>query len=258
LTFTASLADTDEVDVHHMSIRSTVSHVADGSVTTAKLDDVGVTTAKIANDAVTGAKIENNPTIAGNLSVGGTASITGISTFTGASTFSGGIANTGTISAGTIGTDVVFPAGHILQVLHNTDTTNVWGSDEFMMKCFCNITVKSATSNILIHAGPQIYIGADANFDIRFYYKASTGWSTTIAHYTAISAARHDVVGVNSSADPQDFVWTPFVSELWDHNQSAGTVINVALSGDSSNGQNAYNNQGTGASSSMTLFEIAT
>ena len=37
LTFTASLAATDEVDVHHLSIRSTVSHVADGSVTSAKL-----------------------------------------------------------------------------------------------------------------------------------------------------------------------------------------------------------------------------
>ena len=51
LTFTASLQDTDEVDVHHMSIRSTVSHVADGSVTSAKLDD--------------------NITIAGNLTVSG-------------------------------------------------------------------------------------------------------------------------------------------------------------------------------------------
>ena len=51
LTFTASLVDTDEVDVHHMSIRSTVSHVADGSVTSAKLDD--------------------NITIAGNLTVNG-------------------------------------------------------------------------------------------------------------------------------------------------------------------------------------------
>jgi len=39
LTFTASLENTDEIDVHHMSIRSTVSHVADGSVTSAKLDD---------------------------------------------------------------------------------------------------------------------------------------------------------------------------------------------------------------------------
>ena len=51
LTFTASLVATDEVDVHHMSIRSTVSHVADGSVTSAKLDD--------------------NITIAGNLTVNG-------------------------------------------------------------------------------------------------------------------------------------------------------------------------------------------
>ena len=51
LTFTASLAATDEVDVHHLSLRSTVSHVADGSVTSAKLDD--------------------NITIAGNLTVNG-------------------------------------------------------------------------------------------------------------------------------------------------------------------------------------------
>ena len=51
LTFTASLAATDEVDVHHLSIRSTVSHVADGSVTSAKLDD--------------------NITITGNLTVSG-------------------------------------------------------------------------------------------------------------------------------------------------------------------------------------------
>ena len=51
LTFTASLADTDEVDVHHMSIRSTVTRVADGSVTSAALDD--------------------NITITGNLTVNG-------------------------------------------------------------------------------------------------------------------------------------------------------------------------------------------
>ena len=60
LTFTASLADTDEVDVHHMSIRSTVSHVADGSVTSAKLDD--------------------NITIAGNLTVTGNNTVNGTTT----------------------------------------------------------------------------------------------------------------------------------------------------------------------------------
>ena len=60
LTFTASLAATDEVDVHHLSIRSTVSHVADGSVTSAKLDD--------------------NITIAGNLTVTGNNTVNGTTT----------------------------------------------------------------------------------------------------------------------------------------------------------------------------------
>ena len=62
LTFTASLADTDEVDVHHMSIRSTVSHVADGSVTSAKLDD--------------------NIAITGNLTVNGTTTTINSTTLT--------------------------------------------------------------------------------------------------------------------------------------------------------------------------------
>ena len=62
LTFTASLADTDEVDVHHMSIRSTVSHVADGSVTSAKLDD--------------------NITITGNLTVNGATTTVNSTTIT--------------------------------------------------------------------------------------------------------------------------------------------------------------------------------
>ena len=62
LTFTASLSDTDEVDVHHMSIRSTVSHVADGSVTSAKLDD--------------------NITITGNLTVNGATTTVNSTTIT--------------------------------------------------------------------------------------------------------------------------------------------------------------------------------
>ena len=53
LTFTASLAATDEVDVHHMSIRSTVSHVADGSVTSAKLDDNIVITGNLTVNGAT-------------------------------------------------------------------------------------------------------------------------------------------------------------------------------------------------------------
>ena len=62
LTFTASLETTDEIDVHHLSIRSTVSHVADGSVTSAKLDD--------------------NITITGNLTVNGATTTVNSTTLT--------------------------------------------------------------------------------------------------------------------------------------------------------------------------------
>ena len=60
LTFTASLADTDEVDVHHMSIRSTVSHVADGSVGSANLKSEDFTIN--GNLTVTGATTTLNST----------------------------------------------------------------------------------------------------------------------------------------------------------------------------------------------------
>ena len=83
LTLTAGAVVGDEVDVIHNTIRTTVTHVADQSVTTGK----------IANDAVTGAKIENNPTIAGNLTVAGT------STLTGNSTVGGTLGVTGNITA---------------------------------------------------------------------------------------------------------------------------------------------------------------
>jgi len=52
LTFTGALVSSDEIDVHHLSIRTGVVHVADSSVTSDKLDD--------------------NITIRGNFTVSGT------------------------------------------------------------------------------------------------------------------------------------------------------------------------------------------
>ena len=52
LTFTGALVSSDEIDVHHLSIRTGVTHVADRSVTSDKLDD--------------------NITIRGNFTVSGT------------------------------------------------------------------------------------------------------------------------------------------------------------------------------------------
>ena len=57
LTFTGALASSDEIDVHHLSIRTGVTHVADGSVTSAKLD--------------TNLSLDGNFTVGGNLTVSG-------------------------------------------------------------------------------------------------------------------------------------------------------------------------------------------
>ena len=90
LTLTAGAVAGDEVDVIHNTIRTTVTHVADQSVTTGK----------IANDAVTGAKIENNPTIAGNLTVSGTSTLTGNTTVGGTLGVTGTSTLTGNVTAG--------------------------------------------------------------------------------------------------------------------------------------------------------------
>ena len=90
LTLTAGAVAGDEIDVIHHTIRTTVTHVADQSVTTGK----------IANDAVTGAKIENNPTIAGNLTVSGTSTLTGNSTVGGTLGVTGASTLTGNVTAG--------------------------------------------------------------------------------------------------------------------------------------------------------------
>ena len=66
LTFTGSLVSTDEIDVHHLSIRTGVVHVADGSVTSAKLD--------------------TNLSLDGNLTVGGNTTVTGNFTVNGTTT----------------------------------------------------------------------------------------------------------------------------------------------------------------------------
>ena len=62
LTFTGALVSSDEIDVHHLSIRTGVVHVADRSVTSDKLDD--------------------NITIRGNLTVSGATTTINSSTLT--------------------------------------------------------------------------------------------------------------------------------------------------------------------------------
>jgi hypothetical protein len=101
--------------------------MATEQIPTTLIADDAVTTAKVADDAITGALIENNPTIAGNLTVSGT------TTATGAFTASGGIANAGTITAGTLGSSVVVPGsvGASLVLLNTTTISSAVASVSF-------------------------------------------------------------------------------------------------------------------------------
>ena len=74
-----------------------------------------ISTADIADDAVTGGKLANDIAI----STTGNIATTGSGTLTVA-----GASNFGSVASGTIGSSVVFPAGHVLQVQQNY-VTNV-------------------------------------------------------------------------------------------------------------------------------------
>ena len=82
-----------------------------------------------------------------NLVVPGTLNITGASTLT------GGIANAGTITAGTLGSSVVFPAGCVIQTVNTSWTTKSTISSQTataITGASLAITPKFSTSKILV------------------------------------------------------------------------------------------------------------
>ena len=82
------------------------SIIADDAVTTAKINADAVTNAKIGADAVSTTEIANDASI----STSGNIATTGSGTLTVA-----GASNFGSIASGTLGSSVVFPAGHVIQ-----------------------------------------------------------------------------------------------------------------------------------------------
>ena len=139
LTLTAGAVAGDEIDVIHHTIRTTVTHVADGSVTSGKLD----TNIQVAGTlGVTGAS-----TLTGNTTVGGTLGVTGTSTLTGNVTAGGNLTVTGNLTVSgtqtTINTatlDVEDKNIEIAKVSSPSDTT---AAD-------AGITIKGATDKTLL------------------------------------------------------------------------------------------------------------
>ena len=106
LTLSSGILVGDEVDVHHNTLRTTVTHVADASVTSAKLD----TNIAIAGTlAVTGAS-----TLTGNVTAAGTLAVTGNTTVGGNLTVTGNWQVDGTTT--TLNTQTVEVEDNILQL----------------------------------------------------------------------------------------------------------------------------------------------
>ena len=136
-----------------------------------------ISTADIADDAVTGGKLANDIAISttGNIATTGSGTLTSAGAFTA----SGGIANSGTITAGTLGSSVVFPAGHVVKTQRyattseqtsltttSFDTSKTLGSFAF--------TPQFASSNILLMASVISYSNTNGGYIyIDFYKNAS-------------------------------------------------------------------------------------
>jgi len=96
----------------------------------------------------------------GNVSLGSGHNfvVPGTLNITGASTLTGGIANAGTVAAGTLGSSVVFPAGVVIQAVdtsNNTETT-VQNTTFVDTGLTLSITPKFATSKILVTCTQQV------------------------------------------------------------------------------------------------------
>ena len=178
-----------------------------------------IPTGLIADDAVTGAKIENNPTVAGNLTVSGT------TTATGALTASGGIANAGTITAGTLGSSVVFPAGHLIQTAHassNTLQTIAFDSGVVdIANLSCSMTITNGNKVLIFvnvntgqtqDAYSAIYVTDGSN---NIIYQNSTGTGSQVNASIAITPYSTGSSGVYlASNNSFSYLWTPGVTSI--------------------------------------------
>jgi len=138
LTLTAGAVAGDEVDVIHHTIRTTVTHVADGSVTSGKLD----TNIQVSGTlGVTGAS-----TLTGNTTVGGTLGVTGTSTLTGNVTAGGNLTVTGNLTVSgattTINSTTLTVDDKNIEIASVDSPTDVTAAD-------AGITIKGTTDKTL-------------------------------------------------------------------------------------------------------------
>ena len=209
--------------------------IADDAVTNAKIGADAVSTTEIANDA--------------SISTSGNIATTGSGTLTvaGASTFSGGIANSGTITAGTLGDSVVVPAttggwkllnrtaisGSPTQVEFINGTGGVViDSSTYEMYQFrfsgigcvtdvCNISLQVGTSSSYLTTGYYHLAGIDRNAGGASNTRAATNYThLPIGMYGASNATaeRPYLATVDMSLKPNHYAVFTFITSYYQDN----------------------------------------
>jgi len=115
----------------------------------------------------------------GNISVTGSLNVSDDSTTRtnlGLGTIATQDSNNINLTGGTIGSGVVFPAGHVLQVVQATQVsdTTVSTTTATDITCSVSITPTNASSKIVIYAAVQIYAVASSLFITSHLYKDSS------------------------------------------------------------------------------------
>ena len=223
-----------------------------------------ISTADIADDAVTSAKLDTNLSVAGTLGV------------TGALTASGGIAKSGTITAGTIGSSVGFPAGHILQVVSAQKNDNQNSTDSFAdgnwtdaTGLSVSITPSSATNYLYIQSichGSSVTVSFGCAFRL---YISGGGTDGAILIGNATGSRSRVSAGGPSTAGTYDLSTYSFGGRIRCNdstpNWSSGALTIKVQFGTNDTGHTARlnragnqgNNSGyTTTSSSLTVMEI--
>jgi hypothetical protein len=187
------------------------------------------------------------------------------------------------------------PTGQTVQTVHNLDNTaNGYranpgaGGDTpqntFNGRCHCDITIKSATSKLIICASPNLRHGSNTFNIVYLYYKESAGYAdnsdsascgnnndtgpATIGtggdQYTRMSSIVHpNLMYAQLTGDPREAGGNHILQEEWTHGKAVGTTMNICVAMNitgniSSTGFNVATGYPSGVSgkSAMTIFEI--
>jgi len=172
---------------------------------------------------ITGADLASDIAISttGNIATTGSGTLTSAGAFTA----SGGIANAGTITAGTVGSSVVFPAGHIVQVqskaflqnqtIYNNVFTEVGTGASGAEGEPLTITMAVGSGNKILFTG-QVHAGGNSRYFGIIITKDNTG-TYTWGNNTAGPATGSIFHGIDSGNKARILAYLP-VNDSITHN----------------------------------------